>query len=145
MVIAEVLLTSGCSFTGTYNFSDNVTIGPAFSGKLKGSRALPLLWNRHNLTLLISEKRKTGIKSESYHHSNTNCWASSYQKLPDLDLHELWTYKETNIWHYFWNYICYPMNKLHEKLQDFVTFKNDNFFFFFFFFCTKHFTSPRAR
>ena len=36
-VVVLGILTSGYSLTGTYNFSDNVTIDPAGSGKVSGS------------------------------------------------------------------------------------------------------------
>lgn len=52
------VLTSGCSLTGTYSFSEIVWTGPMGSGRSNGILPLPLWWNNCKRTLLISERNK---------------------------------------------------------------------------------------
>lgn len=60
----NLILTSGCSFTGTYTFSWSVVTVPSASGKTNGSFLTPFIWNKLALTFAISEtKQKNTFKN----------------------------------------------------------------------------------
>lgn len=62
------ILTSGCSFTGTYTFSVSVVTMPSASGRTSGSFLTPFIWNKLALTFAISEKKKRGVSGAKHHH-----------------------------------------------------------------------------
>lgn len=87
MALKTWKLTSGCSFTGTNNFSCRVTTGPWGSGRLSGSRAVVLLWKRHNRTLLISEVREKHTVGVRAKFNNWIFWCTRTKlQIPVLSL-----------------------------------------------------------
>lgn len=53
-----VVLTSGCSRTGTQTFSFNDTVAPSGSGNIRGSFFTPFIWNSEARTRAISVKKE---------------------------------------------------------------------------------------
>lgn len=54
-----MVLTSGCSLTGTYTFSVSVVTIPSGSGRTSGSFLTPFIWNKLARTFAISAKKET--------------------------------------------------------------------------------------
>lgn len=60
----KILLTSGCSLTGTYTFSFRVTGVPSGSGSFSGSFLTPFIWNNDALTLAISANNSMKVRGK---------------------------------------------------------------------------------